>query len=91
MNMKKHVGQVTLEEKNEIKHIFERRNGLNELAKILDVENTALYEKVVKDMGENSVNFQNWWDRMSLKYQWESAEGGRWEIDFETGNIYLVD
>ena len=75
--MKKHVGQVTLEEKNEIKHIFERRNGLNELAKILDVENTALYEKVVKDMGENSVNFQNWWDRMSLKYQWESAEGGR--------------
>ena len=89
--MKKYVGQVTLEEKNEIKHIFERRNGLNELAKILDVENTALYEKVVKDMGENSVNFQNWWDRMSLKYQWESAEGGRWEIDFETGNIYLVD
>ncbi len=89
--MKKHVGQVTLEEKNEIKHIFERRNGLNELAKILDVENTALYEKVVKDMGENSVNFQNWWDRMSLKYQWESTEGGRWEIDFETGNIYLVD
>ena len=85
------MGQVTLEEKNEIKHIFERRNGLNELAKILDVENTALYEKVVKDMGENSVNFQNWWDRMSLKYQWESAEGGRWEIDFETGNIYLVD
>ena len=89
--MKKHVGQVTLEEKNEIKHIFERRNGLNELAKILDVENTALYEKVVKDMGENSVYFQNWWDRMSLKYQWESVEGGRWEIDFETGNIYLVD
>ena len=89
--MKKHVGQVTLEEKNEIKHIFERRNGLNELAKILDVENTALYEKVVKDMGENSVNFQNWWDKMSLKYQWESVEGGRWEIDFETGNIYLVD
>lgn len=88
--MKKHVGQVTLEEKNEIKHIFERRNGLNELAKILDVENTALYEKVVKDMGENSVNFQNWWDRMSLKYQWESTEGGRWEIDFEDGNIYLV-
>lgn len=90
MNMKKHVGQVTLEEKNEIKHIFERRNGLTELVKILDVENTALYEKVVKDMGENSVNFQNWWDQMSNKYQWESAEGGRWEIDFETGNIYLV-
>lgn len=88
--MKKHVGQVTLEEKNEIKHIFERRNGLNELAKIIEVDNVALYEKVVKDMGENSINFQNWWDRMSAQYQWESVEGGRWEIDFEDGNIYLV-
>ena len=32
---KKLVGQVTPEEKNEILTLFERRNGLNELAKIL--------------------------------------------------------
>ena len=33
--MKKKVGQVTPEEKIEIQQLFERRNGLNELAKIL--------------------------------------------------------
>ena len=88
--MKQLVGQVTVEEKNEIQTLFERRNGLNELAKILTTENETLYEKLVKDMGETGAKFQNWWDSMAQKYQWESIEGGRWEIDFETCNIYLV-
>ena len=88
--MKKKVGQVTPEEKNEIQQLFERKNGLNELAKILTADNSELYEKLVKDMGETGIKFQNWWDRMSQKYQWESAQNGNWEINFETNEIYLV-
>lgn len=88
--MKKLVGQVTEEEKNEILSLFERRNGLNELAKILTVDNEALYEKLVKDMGETSTKFQKWWDVMAAKYQWISHENGNWEIDFETRDIYLI-
>ena len=87
---KKLVGQVTPEEKNEILTLFERRNGLNELAKILTADNAELYEKLVKDMGETGTRFQQWWDRMAEKYQWESAEGGSWEINFDTCEIYLV-
>lgn len=87
---KKLVGQVTVEEKNEIQALFERRNGLNELSKILTVENEALYEKLVTDLGETGAKFQNWWNRMGEKYNWESAEGGNWEINFETCEIYLV-
>ncbi|MBQ8190856.1 MAG: CXXX repeat peptide modification system protein [Bacteroidaceae bacterium] len=89
--MKKIVGQVTVEEKNEIQSLFERRNGLNELAKILTADNEALYEKLIEDMGETGAKFQNWWDRMAEKYQWESSEGANWEINFETCNIYLVE
>ena len=48
---RKLVGQVTPEEKNEIQSLFERRNGLNELAKVLTADNAELYEKLVKDMG----------------------------------------
>lgn len=88
--MRKIVGQVTLDEKNEILHLFERRNGLNELAKIVTADNNDLYEKLIKDMGETSINFQKWWDSMSQKYNWESIEGGNWEIDFDTCDIYLV-
>lgn len=90
MVTKKQVGQVTEEEKNEIQQLFERRNGLNELAKILTADNTELYEKLVKDMGETGTRFQNWWDRMSAKYQWEADENGHWEINFDTCEIFLV-
>lgn len=89
MTMKKKVGQVTPEERDEIQQLFERRNGLNELAKILTADNTELYEKLVKDLGETGTRFQSWWDRMGNKYQWESAEGGNWEINFDTCEIFL--
>lgn len=90
MTNRKVVGTVTEEEKNEILQLFERRNGLSELAKILTSDNVELYEKLVKDLGETGSKFQSWWDRMGSKYQWESAEGGNWEINFKTCEIYLV-
>ena len=89
--MKKVVGQVSELEKKEIQALFERRNGLNELAKILtSSDNVELYDRLIKDMGETSTKFQDWWNRMSTKYQWESADDGNWEINFETCDIYLV-
>lgn len=87
---KKTVGQVTEEEKNEILQLFERRNGLNELAKILTPDNDTLYQKLVKDLGETGIKFQSWWDRMAAKYQWEGSENGHWEINFDTCEINLV-
>ena len=87
--MKKKVGQVSTEEKDEILALFERRNGLNELAKIAGSDQ-ALYEKIVADMGSTSVKFQSWWDRMASQYQWEGTENGHWEIDFNTNEIYLI-
>ena len=88
---KKLVGQVTPEERTEIQTLFEHRNGLNELAKILTADNAELYEKLVKDMGETGTKFQDWWDSMAKKYQWESVKGGNWEINFETCEIFLVE
>ena len=84
------VGTVTTEEKNEIQQLFERRNGLNELAKILSVDNAELYEQLEKDLGETKTKFQSWWSRMSTKYQWKSIEEGNWEINFDTCEIYLI-
>jgi len=88
--MKKKVGTVTAEERDQIQALFERRNGLSELSRILTADNVELYERLVKDIGETATRFQHWWDEMSWKYQWESAYNGNWEIDFNTCNIYLV-
>ena len=90
MEIRKIVGQVTPEERDEIQKLFERKNGLAELAKIVDANNAELYEKLVKDMGETGTKFQQWWDRMAEKYQWESAKNGSWEINFDSCEIFLV-
>jgi len=87
---KKIVGKVTESEKDEIQALFERRNGLNELAKILSPNNAELYERLVKDLGETTTKFQQWWDNMYTKYQWEEAENGNWEINFQTNEIILI-
>ena len=88
--MKKEVGRVTPEERDEIQTLFERRNGLRELACVLTADNAELYERMVKDMGETSSKFQDWWGRMGAKYAWEGTEDGNWEIDFNDCTIYLV-
>lgn len=88
---KKIVGQVTPEERDEIQALFERRNGLNELAKIVNADNAELYEKLIADMGATATKFQNWWNTMADKYNWEGIDGGNWEINFETCEIMLVE
>lgn len=90
MEVRKIVGQVTPEERNEIQALFERKNGLTELAKIVTADNIELYEKLVKDLGETGTNFQKWWDEKAKQYGWESHPKGNWEINFQTCEITLV-
>lgn len=87
--MRKIVGNVNEVERNEIHSLYERKNGLIELAKIIKPDD-ELYEKLVADMGSTSIKFQKWWDIMSVKYQWESDLNGHWEIDFDSRDIILV-
>ena len=90
MEVRKIVGQVTPEERDEIQKLFERKNGLTELAKIVTADNNELYEKLVKDMGETGTKFQQWWDEKAKQYNWESHQNGNWEINFQTCEITLV-
>jgi len=83
------IGKVTESERDEIKNLFERKNGLTELFKIVTIDNNTLYDKVVQDMGTTATKFQAWWDNKSKQYNWASKEGYSWEIDFETSEIFL--
>lgn len=90
MESKKIVGHVSPEEVKEIQSLFERKNALAELAKIINADNTQLYEKLIKDIGETGIKFQAWWDTMSKQYGWESHPKGNWEVNFQTGDITLI-
>lgn len=90
MEIRKIVGQVSLEECQEIQALFERKNGLAELAKIVSTDSVGMYEKLVKDMGETTTKFQAWWDNKAKQYGWEKHPKGNWEINFQTCEITLV-
>jgi len=83
------VGKVTESERDEIKYLFERKNGLIELFKCIEGSSSPLYDKIVMDMGESSSKFQKWWDDTSSKYHWEGKGDSHWEINFDTCEIFL--
>lgn len=90
METTKIIGKVTEEEKNEIMKLFEQKSALKSLAITL-AENkippdNRLHERLIKDLGEVEVKYQNWWDRMAKKYAWEGSE---WNINFNTCEIFL--
>ena len=56
MATKRIVGQVLPEERDEIQQLFERRNGLNELARIVTADNTELYENSSWEINFNTCD-----------------------------------
>lgn len=88
---KKLVGKVTPEQRDEIQTLYERRNALKELFKVVPKDNQDLYERVVADMAQTQKNFDQWWEDRSKEYQWEGKKNGRWEIDFDTCDIFLCE
>ncbi len=95
MNKEK-VGQVTEEEKKEILKLFERKLALNELISNFnnpffgEKEKNELYEKIVSDMGETKFQYEMWWQKTALKYKWKNIQNSQWNIDFTSGEIFLV-
>ena len=69
-----------------------RREFLRKLGSMaLPADNGVLYEKMVQDMGRTQTAFKKWWDDMSKKYAWKSIEGGNWEIDFDSCEVFLIE
>lgn len=94
-NERRKISTVTPEEKDEIKALLERKNSLSELLSALsgsdceELSNSNIYNRVVKDLGKVSSEFEGWWMEKSIKYDWEKIKGCRWVIDFDTCDIYL--
>jgi len=92
---KKILGTVTPAERDVIRRLFERRNGLLELFKALpDLEKDAagpLYDKIVADIGRVTTEYGEWWTATSREHGWENTAGRRWEIDFVSCEVFLLE
>ena len=91
------VGMVTVEEKNELMILFERKLGIEELAVTLESDLLAaekkdqMQDKMISELGKTKLKLQAWWDKMYAKYNWKSVEGNKWNIDFQTCEIYIIE
>ena len=79
MIMKKIIGQVTHEETETIRTMFEIRIALENL---LLMDNKEVENRVLKDLNQISEKMQAWWE-------WPGEENAQWVIDFNTGEINL--
>jgi len=90
------IGTVTEKEKKEIEKLYERKLALQEFILVLtnpeldDIEKNQLYEKVLADISQNKLAYEDWWHRTSQKYNWQGGETGQWRIDFKTNEIFLM-
>lgn len=82
------IGTVLENEKKEIQNIYEKKNALENLIKVLSSEENDLYEKVLNDYTQINTEYLKWWDKMFNKYNWPDGE---YRINFKNNEICLVD
>lgn len=82
------IWKLSKEDFNNIQDLFEKKLALENLTKIIDVKDSELYEKLVKDYGRTLHEFNNWWSVMSKKYKWE---GSNWWVNFDTQEVISQD
>jgi len=88
--MKKYLGRVSESDRNIIYALHKHINSLTELMLILPPDEN-LFQTAQTDLVNTQNKYNNWWNEMSTKYQWESSENGNWEINFDTCEIFLVE
>ena len=94
---KKLVGRVTPEQRDEIRALFERWDSQKRRFQFffpkenrdLSREIQDIYDDMVISMEYMLLAIAQWWDDRGAEYQWEGRESGRWEINFDTCEVFL--
>lgn len=94
---KEKVGDVILKEKEDILQLYERIVALQELLIALDSQSytnevkNELYNRIIADLGKTQTAYEKWWSDMSNKYQWKMVKEGKWIIDFNTCEVFVLE
>lgn len=82
---------IDSEETREILEIFKVKKGLELISTLIPKSDSALLERNTLDIKECEKNFNEWWNKIRKKYNLKSTSGGKWQIDFKTNTIYLIE
>lgn len=88
MNNQK-VGMVTVNEKNSMFLIYNKRASLEELILTLsENEYPDLFKKINNDLSYIRIEYDNWWKKMQEKYNWKINENEHWIMNFDTCEVF---
>ncbi len=85
---KKVIWELSEPDFERIENLYEKRLALENLSKIVPADNEKLYNKLITDYGRTMREYQNWWNEMSTKYNWE---GNNWQVNFLTKEVVRID
>lgn len=95
MNKEK-IGEVTEQEKKKILRLYERKVALEELG--LTIDGPLLSEEMKNDVKRKieismvavEAAIDNWWNEVSVKYNWVFGDERKWEISFISNEVYII-
>jgi len=88
--MKQKLTTVDNVEGNEIKNIYAHLSSLRELEYIISSDQNEIYDIYYRDLEKTNEAYQNWWSKISKKYNLPVFEKRNWEYDFRTNTIYIL-
>ena len=84
---KHYIGRIDVCDIREVEPLIERLAGLEELL-LVDIDG-ELKQKIVLEVDEIKKQKRQWWIRSIAKYNWDCDSDSEWEIDFETGELWI--
>lgn len=88
--MKTTLATVEQAERDEIHAIYSHLSALKEIEYLIATAPKDVYDSYYRDLEKTDQEYQDWWVRISTKYNLPAFDGKDWEFDFRTNNIFLL-
>lgn len=88
--MKKKLAIVDTHESEEIRDLYSHLSALKEIEYLISSAPKDIYESYYQDLEKTNQDYQDWWSKISDKYNLPKFEGKDWEFDFKTKTIFLL-
>lgn len=89
--MKTPLVTIDQEETKEIQEIFKTKKDLEFLSSLIPKSDSPLLARNLSEIKKCESEFNGWWEKISRKYKLKVVAAGRWQIDFKTNTIYLIE
>lgn len=89
--MKTAIATINTDETNDIRYICRKKKELERLSSLIQSSDEALLARYASDLQKCENEYNVWWLNISQKYRLKEMPGCKWQIDFQTNIVYLLE